>query len=291
MPFDSQTLGLHTTDVPGYPKRSGKVRDVYDLGEHLVVIATDRISAFDWIMPEAIPGKGVWLTAMTEFWLRWLAVPNHATNLPLPAAFAEYADRAMLVKKTRVIPYECVARGYLAGSAWAEYRTRGTVCDQPLKRGLRESERLPTVLFTPATKAESGHDVNVSFAVMADDIGLSLAEELRTRTLDVYTRSAEYAQSQGLILADTKLEWGTLPSGEVILIDEVLTPDSSRYWDAESYSPGTRPASFDKQYLRDWLDASGWDKASPPPHLPAEVIAQTSAKYREALHRLTASSG
>ena len=277
---------LLESNIPGYPKRSGKVRDVYDLGDQLVIVATDRISAFDWIMPQGIPGKGVWLTTLTKFWLNWLNVPNHSTTTPLPEAFAEYCDRAMLVRKTTVIPFECVARGYLAGSGWKEYRKTRTVCGVPLPAGLRESDRLPEPIFTPATKAESGHDENVSFEIMSKSIGFETATALKTRTLDVYRRAAEYAERRGLILADTKLEWGTLPNGEIILIDEVLTPDSSRYWDAATYRPGISPPSFDKQFLRDWLETTSWDKASPPPDLPEHVIRSSSDKYREALARL-----
>ena len=193
----------------------------------------------------------------------------------------------MIVRKTSVVPFECVARGYLAGSGWAEYQRDGTVCGIPLPAGLRKCERLPEPIFTPATKAESGHDENVPFEVMASSVGRALAEELRERTLDIYCRAAEYAEGRGLILADTKFEWGTLPSGEVILIDEVLTPDSSRFWPASTYRPGGSPPSFDKQYLRDWLETTPWDKASPPPALPDEVVRQTAAKYAEALQMLT----
>jgi phosphoribosylaminoimidazole-succinocarboxamide synthase len=280
------TAALLESNAPGYPKRSGKVRDVYDLGQHLVIVATDRISAFDWIMPQGIPGKGEWLTTLTKFWLNWLNVPNHMTAEPLPKEFAAYGNRAMLVRKTTVIPFECVARGYLAGSGWKEYQKTRTVCGVPLPAGLRESDKLPEPIFTPATKAESGHDENVSFEVMANLVGLELATELKTRTLDVYRRAAEYAEARGLILADTKLEWGTLPDGQIILIDEVLTPDSSRYWDAASYRPGISPPSFDKQYLRDWLETTSWDKSSPPPDLPEAVILGSSERYREALSRL-----
>ena len=193
----------------------------------------------------------------------------------------------MIVRKTAVVPFECVARGYLAGSGWAEYRRSGTVCGIPLPAGLQKCERLPEPIFTPATKAESGHDENVPFEVLAKSVGQSLAEELRDRTLDVYRRAAAYAEGRGVILADTKLEWGQLPGGEVILIDEVLTPDSSRFWPASTYRPGTSPPSFDKQFLRDWLETTTWDKASPPPALPDEVVTQTAAKYAEALAKLT----
>jgi phosphoribosylaminoimidazole-succinocarboxamide synthase len=280
---------LTQSDVPGYPVRRGKVRDVYDLGEALAIVATDRISAFDWIMPNGIPGKGELLTRMTTFWLDWLGVPNHRITEDLSAwpAFQKLAGRTMIVKKAQVVPFECVARGYLAGSGWKEYKQSGTVCGIPIRPGLKEYEKLPEPIFTPATKAEEGHDENVPFARMVQDIGQPLAEELRSKTLDVYRRAAEYAQSRGILLADTKLEWGRLPDRSVILIDEVLTPDSSRFWPASSYQPGRTPPSFDKQYLRDWLETTTWDKASPPPELPVEVVARTQEKYQEAVRRLT----
>ncbi len=282
------------SNIPGVPKRQGKVRDVYDLGETLAIVATDRVSAFDWVMPTAIPGKGQLLTAMTKFWLDFLKVPNHFLSddvTKLPVAFqpfvADLAGRTMIVKKTAVVPIECVARGYLAGSGWKEYRQSGTVCGIPLPAGLKEADRLPEPIFTPATKAESGHDENISFERMVQDVGQETTDTLKAKTLDIYRRAAEYAEGRGIILADTKLEWGRLPSGEVILIDEVLTPDSSRFWPKESYLPGGSPPSFDKQYLRDWLETTAWDKSSPPPELPAEVVERTAAKYHEALERLT----
>ncbi len=281
---------LFRSDVAGYPRREGKVRDVYDLGDRLAIVASDRISAFDWVMPTPIPGKGKLLTALSEFWFRWLNVPSHWITgdvTTLPVGFHEFAGRTMIVRKTAVVPFECVARGYLAGSGWAEYQRTGTVCGIPLPAGLRKCERLPEPIFTPATKAESGHDENVPFESMAESIGETLAGELRERTLEIYRRAAAYAEERGLILADTKFEWGTLPGGEVILIDEVLTPDSSRFWPASTYRPGGSPPSFDKQYLRDWLETTPWDKASPPPPLPDEVVRQTAAKYAEALRMLT----
>lgn len=282
------------TDVPGMPCRRGKVRDVYNLGDTLAVVATDRISAFDWVMPTGIPGKGRLLTAMTKFWFGWLGVSNHLISVAvddLPEPFRRQRDvfdgRTMLVRKARVVPVECVARGYLAGSGWKEYRQSGTVCGVPLPSGLREADRLPEPIFTPATKADEGHDENISFDRMAAAVGAELAADLRDRTIAVYRRAAEYAAGRGVIIADTKLEWGLLPSGEVILIDEVLTPDSSRFWPADRYRSGGSPPSFDKQYLRDWLESTGWDKQSPPPELPSDVVTQTAAKYREALDRLT----
>ena len=283
-----------STDIVEFPCRRGKVRDVYDLGETLAIVATDRISAFDWIMPNGIPGKGRVLTEMTCFWLNYLKVPNHLISVEvadLPEPFRKQADvfagRTMLVRKTEVVPVECVARGYLAGSGWKEYRSASTVCGIPLPNGLQDASPLPEPIFTPATKAEQGlHDENIPFEKMIAAVGRATAEELRDRTLDVYRRGAAHAESRGIILADTKLEWGTLPNGELILIDEVLTPDSSRYWPRETYCEGMSPPSFDKQFLRDWLETTGWDKASPPPQLPVEVIEKTAAKYREAYERL-----
>lgn len=285
---------LLRSDVPGYPCRRGKVRDVYDLGDRLVIVATDRLSAFDWVLPTAIPDKGRVLTALTRFWLDYLGVANHLVSMDLAdmgAAFAaraaELAGRTCLVRKASVVSIECVVRGYLAGSGWKEYQQHGTVCGLVLPRGLAQSARLPEALFTPATKEESGHDQNVSFEDMTDRVGEELAVELRQRSLDVYRRAAAYAESRGLVLADTKLEWGLLPDGQLILIDEVLTPDSSRFWPADQYREGTSPPSFDKQFVRDWLETTGWDKNSPPPPLPADVVERTAAKYREAYERLT----
>ncbi len=285
---------LARSDIPGYPCRRGKVRDVYDLGDRLVIVATDRLSAFDWVLPTPIPGKGRLLTQLTLFWLDFLGVPNHLLGTDLAAMgepFAARADvlagRTMLVRKAQVVPFECVVRGYLAGSGWNDYRRTGGVCGVPLPPGLRESEKLPEPIFTPATKAETGHDENVPFAVMAECVGEPLAADLRERSLAVYRRAADHAAARGIILADTKFEWGLLPDGSVILIDEVLTPDSSRFWPADQYRVGGRPPSFDKQYVRDWLEASGWDKQSPPPPLPPEVVERTAAKYQEAYERLT----
>jgi phosphoribosylaminoimidazole-succinocarboxamide synthase len=287
---------LLQSQVPGFPCRRGKVRDVYDLGDRLVIVATDRISAFDWVMPNAIPGKGRVLTDLSTFWFRWLKIANHliSTNLnDFPHAFQSDVlnGRTMLVRKTEVIPVECVARGYLAGSGWKEYRSNSTVCGISLPKGLVEASRLPEPIFTPATKAEQGlHDENISFDSMAKCVGLETAAELRHRTLDVYRKASAYAESRGIILADTKFEWGRLPSGELILIDEVLTPDSSRFWPKDTYRPGASPPSFDKQFVRDWLETTGWDKKSPPPELPAEVVERTGAKYREALTRIVGNS-
>ncbi len=284
---------LLRTDIPGYPCRRGKVRDIYDLGDRLVIIATDRISAFDWVLPNGIPGKGRILTELSRFWFDWLGVPHHLLStsldeLPAPFRRPELHGRTMLVRRTEPIPIECVARGYLAGSGWKEYQQYGSVCGIPLPAGLRLAERLPEPLFTPATKEQGGrHDENIPFAEVVRRVGAALAETLRQRTLDIYRRAADYAARRGIILADTKLEFGRLPDGTVILIDEVLTPDSSRFWPAAEYRLGESPPSFDKQFVRDWLEQSGWDKRSPPPPLPPEVVAQTAARYHDALRRLT----
>ncbi len=285
---------LVQSQVPGYPVRRGKVRDVYDLGDRLVIVASDRISAFDWVLPTGIPDKGRVLTALTLFWLDFLKVPNHLISTDLHQmgpAFSEQADalagRTMLVHKAQVVPIECVVRGYLAGSGWKEYRTGGTVCGIPLPSGLRQSEQLPEPIFTPSTKEETGHDQNISQEETARRVGAELAADLGRRSLDVYRRAADYARARGLILADTKFEWGRLPGGELILVDEVLTPDSSRFWPADDYRPGGSPPSFDKQFVRDWLEASGWDKNSTPPELPLEVVEKTREKYLDALTRLT----
>jgi len=279
---------LSQSNVSGYPCRRGKVRDVYDLGDRLVIVATDRISAFDWILPTPIPDKGRILTELTCFWLQFLGVPNHlittdVARMPQPFHQECLQGRSMLVQKTEVIPFECVVRGYLAGSGWRDYTRTGGVCGMKLPSGLRESDRLPEPIFTPATKAESGHDVNVSFKEMERQVGAATSEELRTRSIHVYFKAAEFAQSRGVIIADTKLEWGRLPSGQIILIDEVLTPDSSRFWPAAGYQPGGPQLSYDKQFVRDWLETTGWDKNSEPPPLPPEVVEKTRAKYMEAL--------
>jgi phosphoribosylaminoimidazole-succinocarboxamide synthase len=286
---------LYQSDIPGIPCRRGKVRDVYDLGDRLVLVATDRISAYDWVLPTPIPDKGRVLTALTLFWLDYLGVPNHLLGTDVatmgPAFAARAADltgRTCLVKKASVVPIECVVRGYLVGSGWKEYRAGGTVCGIPLLAGLRQAEKLPEPIFTPSTKEEQGHDQNISFERMAELVGAERAEDLRKRSLDVYRRASACAEGRGIILADTKFEWGVLPDGQVILIDEVLTPDSSRFWPAADYRVGTNPPSFDKQFVRDWLDSTTWDKNSPPPALPAEVVERTREKYLEAYERLTA---
>jgi len=284
-----------STDVPGYTPYRGKVRDVYDLGETLALVATDRISAFDHVMPDGIPGKGAMLTALSNFWLDRLLPPNHRVSSDmddLPEAFRDqrevFEGRTMLVRKTTVIPVECVVRGYLIGSGWSDYRKTGMVCGNALPADLKKADKLPEAIFTPATKAEAGkHDENITYDDVVKLVGAETAEEVRRRSLEMYHAAAEYAAERGIILADTKFEFGKLSNGDLILIDEVLTPDSSRFWPAESVVVGLSPPSFDKQYLRDWLDNSGWDKASPPPHLPKHVVNETAKKYAEALERLT----
>jgi phosphoribosylaminoimidazole-succinocarboxamide synthase len=270
------------------------VRDVYDFGDRLLFIATDRISAFDWILPTGIPDKGRILTQISRFWFAKLNVAHHlldvpVESLPLPAGtdVAALRDRSLVVQKTQVFPIECVVRGYLAGSGWKEYRQHGTVCGLKLRDGLREADRLDEPIFTPATKAETGHDENISFEQAADIIGRDVISELRRLSLAIYQQAAEYARTRGLILADTKFEFGRAPDGRILLIDEVLTPDSSRFWPADGYVPGRNPPSFDKQFVRDWLETTGWDKQSPPPALPDDVAAKTRAKYLEAYERLT----
>jgi phosphoribosylaminoimidazole-succinocarboxamide synthase len=285
---------LLQSQVPGFPCRRGKVRDVYDLGDCLVIVATDRISAFDWVLPTGIPDKGRVLTGLTLFWLKHFKVANHFLSADLsqmPAAFGAQAEvlagRTMLVRRANVVPIECVARGYLAGSGWKEYVKTQSVTSIPLPAGLLESQQLPEPIFTPATKEESGHDINISLQKMKELVGTDLAVDLQTRTIDLYRRAAEYARARSIIIADTKFEWGQLPDGSVILIDEVLTPDSSRFWPAAGYTPGKNPPSFDKQYVRDWLESTPWDKNSPPPELPEAVVARTREKYLEAYEQLT----
>ena len=291
---------LWETALPGLPPpRRGKVRDVYDLGDALLLVATDRLSAYDHVLRPGIPGKGKILTQLSTFWFERLSglVAHHllATDpADFPAVLAPHrrllAGRAVLVRKARVVPFECVARGYLAGSGFREYRANGQVCGLPLPPGLDRASRLPEPIFTPATKAEEGHDENVDFAAVAAGVGEALAGRLRELTLSLYQRGAAHAAERDLILADTKFEFGLVPgeSGdELILVDEALTPDSSRYWDAAHWRPGTEPASFDKQYVRNWLDASGWDHQSSPPPLPGEVVVGTFERYLEAFRRLT----
>ncbi len=284
-----------STDLP-FPKRTGKVRDVYDLGDSLLIVATDRISAFDCIMPNGIPDKGKVLTSLSLFWFDLVKdeFENHLLAEDVdafPQALQPYADvlrgRSMWVKKAAVVPIECVARGYLAGSGWKEYQQSQTVCGVPLPAGLKQCDELPQPLFTPATKEESGHDINVSFDETAKIIGESLAATLRERTLRLYARAADHARSRGVIIADTKFEFGQLPDGKLIVVDEVLTPDSSRFWPADTYESGHDQPSYDKQFVRNWLETQTWDKQPPAPRLPDDVVTGTRARYVEAYEKLT----
>ncbi len=284
---------IRETTLPGLPVSKGKVRDIYDLGEHLLLVSTDRISAFDWVLPTGVPDKGRVLTQIAAFWFRLLDEPNHlistdvaAMGLPPGTDLGLFAGRSTLCRKTEVVPIECVVRGYLAGSGWKEYQRNGTVCGIELPASLTECAQLPEPIFTPATKAASGHDENIPFERMAELVGRELSEELRRRSLRIYRRGAEHARARGIIVADTKFEFGRI-GDELLLIDEVLTPDSSRFWPADRYAPGRGQPSFDKQFVRDWLSSTDWDKNSPPPALPDEVVAKTREKYIEAFERLT----
>jgi phosphoribosylaminoimidazole-succinocarboxamide synthase len=270
------------------PAARGKVRDIYDLGDKLLIVATDRLSAFDVVLPTPIPDKGRVLTQLSLFWFNLLndVIPNHILSAAeFPAPFdrltGELAGRSMVVRKTQPLPIECVVRGYVSGSAWKDYRTSGKICGLPLPAGLCESDRLPEPIFTPATKAASGHDENISFEQAASLIGKDLAEKVRAISLELYRRAATYAEPRGIILADTKFEFG-LHNNELIWIDEALTPDSSRFWPAAHYSPGGPQSSFDKQFVRDYLERMQWPKTPPGPKLPPEVVEATRAKYREA---------
>ncbi|HEX2031286.1 MAG TPA: phosphoribosylaminoimidazolesuccinocarboxamide synthase [Actinomycetota bacterium] len=272
----------------------GKVRDIYDAGDRLLMVTSDRISAFDVVLPNPIPDKGRVLTGLSLFWFDRTSdiVPNHLITADVdgfPPEFLEHreelAGRAMLVRRARMIPVECVARGYLSGSGWKEYRASGTVCGIRLPASLEESERLPEPIFTPATKAETGHDENITLEQAAAVVGDGLIQRLKELTLTLYDFGAELARERGVILADTKFEFG-FADGELILCDEVMTPVSSRFWPADQYRPGGLQPSFDKQYVRDWLDASGWDHEPPPPELPPEVVGQTAVRYREAYERI-----
>jgi phosphoribosylaminoimidazole-succinocarboxamide synthase len=288
-------MQIASCDLPGIPKlRSGKVREIFDLGDSLLFVATDRISAFDCIMPNPIPGKGAVLTALSAFWFRRLDfVENHVITTrfeDFPASLKPYRyqldGRSMIVKKAAPLSVECVVRGFLAGSGWKEYQAGGTICGQPVPAGLRQSEALPHTMFTPSTKAEAGHDENITWDECRRLVGDPVAGQVRDLSIRIYEAGRDYARERGIIVADTKFEFGLL-DGRVILIDEVLTPDSSRFWPADRYEPGTSPPSFDKQYLRDYLELLGWNKLPPAPNLPDEVVRQTARKYREAYERLT----
>ncbi len=278
------------------PTRSGKVRDLYDLGDSMLIVATDRISAFDVVLPDGIPNKGKVLTQISAFWFEKLSsvVPNHviATDVrefpePFRSDPAVFAGRSMLVRKTRPLPVECVVRGYLSGSGWNEYRKSKAICGIRLPEGLRESDKLPEPVFTPTTKAEQGHDENITFDEVVKLVGPTVAERIRALTIDIYSRGAEFARTKGIIIADTKFEFGLDENGEVVWIDEALTPDSSRFWPLDSYSPGGPQPSFDKQFVRDYLLEVKWNKTPPAPTLPGHVVATTTQKYEEALLRLT----
>lgn len=275
----------------------GKVRDVYAVGkDYLLIVTTDRLSAFDVVLPTPIPGKGAILTALSNFWFKRTRriVPNHLADVPLVRILADEAERrpvdgrAVVVRKLKALPVEAIVRGYIAGSGWKEYRQSGTVCGIALPAGLREAERLPEPIFTPSTKAAAGaHDENISFERAAALVGAETAERVRTLSIALYKDAAEYALARGIIIADTKFEFGLDSDGKLTLIDEIFTPDSSRFWPVDQYRPGTSPPSFDKQYVRDYLEGTGWDKKPPVPELPPDVVAKTAEKYREAWVRLS----
>src|SRR5438445_3294399 len=285
---------LRETQFAGLtPSVRGKVRDIYDLGEKLLLVATDRLSAFDVVLPTPIPDKGQVLTQLSLFWFDLLkdVIPNHVlSSTEFPAPFdnfkEELAGRSMVVRKTKPLPVECVVRGYVSGSGWKDYRVTGRICGIALPRGLSESDRLPEPIFTPATKAESGHDENISFEQAASLISKELAERVRAVSMELYRRAAAYAEPRGIIVADTKFEFGLL-NGKLMWIDEALTPDSSRFWPAAHYSPGGPQPSFDKQFVRDYLERMQWPKTPPGPELPPEVVSATRDKYREAYRILT----
>ncbi|NDQ58504.1 MAG: phosphoribosylaminoimidazolesuccinocarboxamide synthase [Acidipila sp.] len=284
---------IRETNFPGLVLRGrGKVRDIYEVGDQLLIVATDRLSAFDVVLPTPIPDKGRVLTQLSLFWFEKLRgiVPHHVVTAknfdgPLAPFAQDLAGRAMLVRKTNPIQVECVVRGYLVGSGWKDYQKTGAVCGIPLPKGLRESDKLPAPIFTPSTKATSGHDENISFEEVCKLTGRALAERLRDVSMEIYLRASEYAAERGIIIADTKFEFG-LDGEELVWIDEALTPDSSRFWPAAGYEPGRAQPSFDKQFVRDYLERCGWSKQPPAPELPADVVAGTQGKYREAYRRL-----
>lgn len=282
---------LLQTHLP-FPKRQGKVRDVYDLGDRLLIISTDRISAFDWVMPNGIPDKGKILNQLSLFWFRTLGVEHHILDDTLPDSIQALdpqgvlRSRSVIARKAQVVPFECVIRGYLEGSGWRDYQKTGCICGIPLPSGLRQCDRLAQPLFTPATKAETGHDENVSFETMRASLGEAVAEELKERSIAIYERGNEITRPRGILIADTKLEWGWF-EGRLILIDEVLTPDSSRFWPSDRWQPGGPQPSFDKQFLREFLDQTGWDKNSPPPNLPQAIVEHTRERYLAAYEQIT----
>jgi len=288
---------LLNTDLPSLQLLArGKVRDIYDLGDELLIVATDRISAFDSILANGIPDKGKVLTALSKFWFDFTSgiARNHMITTDLAQmghGLKQYADqldgRSMLVRKAKVMPVECVVRGYLAGSGWKDYVADGTVSGVKLPSGLRQADKLPEPIFTPSSKAESGHDEPITQEQVEKTIGKEAGDYIRDKSIEIYVKAADYALERGIIIADTKFEWGIDDDGYLI-VDEILTPDSSRFWDVGGYKPGTSPLSFDKQFVRDYLEASGWDKEPPAPGLPAEIVEKTRAKYVEALNRITA---
>jgi phosphoribosylaminoimidazole-succinocarboxamide synthase len=284
--------GLIETHFP-FPRYRGKVRDVYDLDDRLLIVTTDRISAFDWVLPNTIPDRGRVLTQLSAFWFERLRVPHHLLSTETPKQVLSLGisptvlhGRVMVCRKTSVIPFECVVRGYLEGSGWREYQETGVVCGVRLPKGLQQCDRIPSPIFTPATKAAEGHDENVTFEFMTQQLGSSLAERLKDQSLEIYQRAAELAAVRGILIADTKFEWG-LVQDQLLLIDEALTPDSSRFWPADQYRPGKAQPSFDKQFVREWLMSTDWDRNSPPPRLPLSIVQQTREKYLDALRRLT----
>jgi len=294
----NQTDALFQSDLPHLRLLNrGKVRDIYEIdADHLLIVTSDRLSAFDVVLPQPIPGKGEVLTRVANFWFQRTRnlIPNHLSDIPLEevvpdaALRAQLGDRAIVVRRLKPLPVEAIARGYLIGSGWKDYQKTGGVCGIPLPTGLRQADQLPEAIFTPSTKAEVGeHDENISFEQTVDLLGRELAEQVRDITLEIYTSCAAYAREKGIIIADTKMEFGQDENGKLYLIDEVLTPDSSRFWPADEYRPDSSPPSFDKQYVRDYLETLDWDKTAPGPELPAEVIAKTAEKYREAERQLT----
>lgn len=291
-------VGLHTTSITSLPLcYRGKVRDIYEIdAAHWLIIATDRVSAFDVILPSVVPGKGKLLTALALYWFDRVRalVPNHLASLPLeevlpdPRERAQAEGRCMIVRRLKPLPVEAIVRGYLAGSGWLDYRNEGRLCGIDLPPGLSQADRLPRLLFTPATKAAAGeHDENIDYETMEGLVGRDRADEIRRVSLALYRDAARHAEARGLIIADTKFEFGTDAAGNLVLMDEILTPDSSRFWQADTWQPGASPASYDKQYVRDWLETLDWDKTAPGPELPADIVAGTLSRYREALYRLT----
>jgi len=293
--MDTKPNVVLQTTVPGLTVKRGKVRDIYDLGDRLVLVASDRISAFDVVMPNGIPWKGLLLTQISNFWFRKLAdkIENHIIDTDpgrLPDPFRSqgetFAGRSIVVRKLKIVPIECVARGYLSGSGWKEYQATGTICGIKLAAGLRQCDKLPEPIFTPATKAVSGHDENISLRSASEIVGLATMEKLKAMTLELYTSAAEYAAERGIIIADTKFEFGLTADNTLMLADEALTPDSSRFWPADGYEPGHDQPSFDKQYVRNFLETLDWDKTPPGPELPGNVVEGTSKRYIEAYEKL-----